>query len=125
MLNITQVGRVMVPVTDQDKAIEFYTKKLGFSLVADVPYGEGERWVEVALPGGGANIALAPATGRFQPGGMTGISLGSKDPRADHAELKANGVDVDAEVTGGAGVVPLLFFFRDNEGNHLMVVEDR
>jgi catechol 2,3-dioxygenase-like lactoylglutathione lyase family enzyme len=122
MLQITQVGRVMVPVTDQDKAIEFYTKKLGFSLVADVPYGEGQRWVEVALPAGGANIALAPATGRFQPGGMTGIALVSKDPRGDHAELKASGVDVDAELLGGDGTVPPLFFFRDNEGNHLMIV---
>jgi catechol 2,3-dioxygenase-like lactoylglutathione lyase family enzyme len=121
MPKITHVGRVMVPVIDQDKAIDFYTNTLGFSLVADVPYGDGERWVEVALPAGGANMALVPATGRFQPGGMTGVALVSTDPRADHAELKAKGVDVDAELMGGDGTVPLLFFFRDNEGNHLMV----
>jgi hypothetical protein len=44
-------------------------------------------------------------------------------PRADRDELAANGVDIDAELMGGDGTVPLLFFFRDHDGNHLMVVE--
>jgi catechol 2,3-dioxygenase-like lactoylglutathione lyase family enzyme len=123
MLRITQVGRVMVPVSDQDEAIAFYTKTLGFSLVADVPFGSGERWVEVAPQGGGAAIALVPPRGEYQPGRMTGIALVSTDPRADHNELKGKGVDVDAELMGGDGTVPLLFFFRDHDANHLMVVE--
>jgi catechol 2,3-dioxygenase-like lactoylglutathione lyase family enzyme len=123
MTRITQVGRVMVPVTDQDAAIAFYTGKLGFSLAADVPFGAGERWVEVAPPGGGTTLALVPPQGQYQPGRMTGISLDSADPRADHAELAAKGVDVDAEPMGGDGTVPLLFFFRDNNKNQLMVAE--
>jgi catechol 2,3-dioxygenase-like lactoylglutathione lyase family enzyme len=113
----------MVPVADQDAAIAFYTDTLGFSLAADVPFGDGERWVEVAPPGGGAAIALVPARGDYQPGRMTGIALVSSDPRADHAELSEKGVDVDAELMGGDGTVPLLFFFRDGDANHLMVVE--
>jgi len=120
---ITQMGRVMVPVSDQDSAIAFYTGTLGFSLVADVPFGEGERWVEVAPPGGGTAIALVPPRGEYQPGRMTGIALTSADPRADHNELKERGVDVDSEMMGGDGTVPLLFFFRDHDGNHLMIVE--
>jgi hypothetical protein len=56
---------------------------------------------------------------------MTGIALGSADPRADHAELEASGVDVDADLMGGDGTVPLLFFFRDNNKNQLMVVEEQ
>lgn len=71
MPQITQLGRVMVPVKDQDAGIAFYTNRLGFSLVADVPFGEGDRWVEVAPAGGGAP----------------------------------------------------LFFFRDQDGNQLMIVE--
>ena len=63
MPRITQMGRVIVPVSDQDEAIAFYTSTLGFSLVADVPFGEGERWVEVAPPGGGTAIALTPPQG--------------------------------------------------------------
>ena len=122
MSQITQLGRVMVPVADQDTAIAFYTDKLGFSLAADVPYGDGERWVEVAPPGGGAAIALVPPWEDYQPGRRTGIALGSSDPRADHAELKGKGVDVDDELMGGDGTVPLLFSFRDHDGNHLMIV---
>jgi catechol 2,3-dioxygenase-like lactoylglutathione lyase family enzyme len=125
MPQITQVGRVMVPVKDQDEAIAFYTEKLGFSVTADTPYGDGDRWVEVAPPTGGTGIAFVPPPGETQPGRMTGIALASPDPRADHAELQANGVDVDAELMGGDGTVPLLFFFRDQDGNSLLLVEQR
>jgi catechol 2,3-dioxygenase-like lactoylglutathione lyase family enzyme len=123
MAHVTQIGRVLVPVADQDEAIAFYTKTLGFSLVADVPFGEGSRWVEVAPPGGGTTISLVPPQGEYVPGRMTGIAISSSDPRADHTALKEAGVDVDEEVLGGDGTVPLLFFFRDLDKNHLMIVE--
>lgn len=123
MPRITQMGRVTVPVADQDEAIAFYTSKLGFSVVADVPFGDGDRWVEVAPPGGGTAIALTPPQGDYQPGRMTGIALESADPQADHVELRGNDVDVDEELMGGDGTVPLLFFFRDHDANHLMIVE--
>jgi catechol 2,3-dioxygenase-like lactoylglutathione lyase family enzyme len=125
MPTIDSIGRVIVPSADQDKSIAFYTEKLVFSLTADVPFGEGDRWVEVSPPGGGAAIALAPPMGSFQPGHNTGIALSSRDPRKDHDELKSRGVDVDDDLMGGDGVVPLLFGFRDAEGNNLMIVEDR
>lgn len=48
---ITQVGTVFVPVTDQDRALEFYLDKLGFEKRGDFEYGDGSRWVEVAPPG--------------------------------------------------------------------------
>ncbi len=115
----------MVPVADQDRAIAFYVDKLGFTVVADVPFGDSERWVEVAPPDGGAALALVPATDHYPTGRMTGIALGSSDPRGDHEGLRAVGVDVDAALMGGDGGVPLLFFFRDVDANQLMVVEDR
>jgi len=124
MAQITRIGRVMVPVADQDAAIDFYTTKLGFTLAADVPFGQGDRWVEVAPPGGGPALALVPPRGEYQPGRMTGVSPGSADPRADHDELAAKGVDVDADMMGGGGV-PLMFFFRDNNKNQLMVVQEQ
>lgn len=124
MARITQVGRIMVPVHDQDEAIAFYTQILGFTLTADAPFGEGERWVEVTPPGGGAALALVTPQGDYQPGRMTGVALSSPDPRADHAELTGRGVDTDAELMGGAGGVPAMFFFRDQDKNHLMVVEE-
>ncbi|HVA61806.1 MAG TPA: VOC family protein [Mycobacteriales bacterium] len=123
MAKITKLGRVMVPVADQDEAISFYTTKLGFSVAADVPFGEHDRWVEVAPPAGGATLALVPPRGDYQPGRMTGIAIDSPDPAADHAELRDKGVDVDAELMGGDGEVPSMFFFRDNNKNQLMIVQ--
>jgi catechol 2,3-dioxygenase-like lactoylglutathione lyase family enzyme len=120
--HITQVGRVMVPVGDQDAAIAFYTTKLGFTLAADMPFGDGERWVEVAPPGGGAAVALVPSRGEYVAGRVTGIALSSTDARSDHAGLAAAGVEVE-DLMGGDGTVPLLFSFRDGDGNSVMVVE--
>lgn len=123
MLQITQIVRADIPVADRDEAIAFYTERLRFSLVVDVPFGEGKRWTEVAPPGGGVRLAFGEPNGSFQPGRMTGIVLESSDPRADHAALKAALVDVDDEVMGGDGTIPLLFFFRDCSKNQLMVIE--
>jgi catechol 2,3-dioxygenase-like lactoylglutathione lyase family enzyme len=113
----------MVPTTDQDAAIAFYTNTLGFTLAADIPFGEGERWVEVAPPGGGTKLALVPTRGDYQAGRMTGIALESSDVRSAHEDLKGKGVDVDAELMGGDGTVPAMFFFRDQDANHLLLVE--
>jgi lactoylglutathione lyase len=124
MAQVTRIGRVLVPVADQDDAIAFYTQVLGFTLTADTPFGDGSRWVEVTPPAGGAAVALVSPQGSYQPGRMTGISLGSANPLADHAELAGKGVDVDAEIMGGDGTVPALFFFRDHDKNQLMIVQD-
>ena len=59
----------MVPVSDQDEAIRFYAETLGFTLSADVPFGEGDRWVEVSPPGDGAALALVPPRGDIRPAG--------------------------------------------------------
>jgi catechol 2,3-dioxygenase-like lactoylglutathione lyase family enzyme len=123
MPQITHVGRVMVPVADQDAAIAFYTQKLGFELTADVPFGDGERWVEVAPAAGGTALALVPPRGEYQAGRMTGITLETTDARSVHEDLRRKGVDVDAEVMGGDGTVPTLFFLRDHDANTLMIVE--
>jgi catechol 2,3-dioxygenase-like lactoylglutathione lyase family enzyme len=58
--HITQVGTVIIPVSDQNQALEFYVEKLGFEKRLHAPYGEGERWVEVAPPGATTTIALVP-----------------------------------------------------------------
>jgi catechol 2,3-dioxygenase-like lactoylglutathione lyase family enzyme len=121
---IKQIGRTIIPVSDQDAAIAFYTDKLGFAVSADIPFGEGDRWVEVKPPQGEAAIALSRPQGEYQPGRDTGIALVSADPRADHEELKEAGVDVDDELWGGDGMVPLGFMFRDQDGNQLLIVEE-
>jgi catechol 2,3-dioxygenase-like lactoylglutathione lyase family enzyme len=120
---ITQVGRVMVPVSNQDRAIEFYLDKLGFEKRADIPYGDGDRWVEVAPPEAATAIALVPPREGESAGVETRIALSTANIDADHADLRARGVDVDPEVMRMGGPVPPMFFFRDQDGNRLLIVE--
>ena len=120
---ITEVGTVMVPVSDQDRAIEFYVEKLGFEKRGDTPYGEGERWVEVAPPGAATTLALVPPRQGEPTGIESRIGLTTEDVDADHAELRSRGVDVDEEVMRMGDPVPPMFFFRDQDGNRLLVVE--
>jgi catechol 2,3-dioxygenase-like lactoylglutathione lyase family enzyme len=123
-LNLTQVGRVCVTVVDTDRAIDFYVDTLGFEKVVDVPMGPGQRWVEVALAGTPTTIALAPPPqGKEAGAAQTGIILDTTDVDADHAALKAAGVDVDDEVTRFGDPVPPMFWLRDPEGNSLIVVQ--
>jgi catechol 2,3-dioxygenase-like lactoylglutathione lyase family enzyme len=123
-LNLAQVGRVCVTVADTDRAIDFYVKTLGFEKVVDVPMGDAMRWVEVALPGTVTTIALAPPPpGDEAGGGQTGICLDTSDVDADHATLKAAGVDVDDAVTRWGGPVPPMFWLRDPDKNSLIIVQ--
>jgi catechol 2,3-dioxygenase-like lactoylglutathione lyase family enzyme len=122
---IGSLSLVCVPTPDQDGAIAFY-ESLGFEKRTDVPMGDNMRWVEVYPPSGPTGIALAPP----RPGdeitpAETGIVLTTDDIDATHAQFKALGVDVDAEVARMGDPVPPMFWFRDPTGHTLMVVEQR
>ncbi len=118
---ITQVATVAVHVADQDRAVAFYTDVLGFELRRDAPFGDGNRWIEVAPPGGATTVAVLA-----DPGGMAGVDTGirftSTDADADHARLTALGADVASEVMRWPGVPPM-FVLRDPDGNTLYIVE--
>lgn len=118
------INLVMIPSPDQDRSIEFYVEALGFEKRTDVPFGGGYRWVEVYPPSGTTGIALAPPREEDPVGIQTGISLTSDDIDATHAELRSRAVDVDAEVSRMGDPVPPMFWFRDPDGNTLMVVQD-
>jgi catechol 2,3-dioxygenase-like lactoylglutathione lyase family enzyme len=121
---INQIGVVCVPISDQERAIDFYVNKLGLELRADVPFGEGYRWVEVAPAGATTTIAIVPPPPGKPTGDVeTGIGLHTADIDALHAELKAAGVDVDEEVSRMGDPVPPLFWLRDPDNNSLMVIE--
>src|SRR5688500_9227149 len=122
-MSITQVGTVMVAVSDQDRAIEFYTEKLGFELRGDTPYGDGDRWVEVAPAGATTTIALVRPQQGQSVGVPANIGLTVEDVDADHAALKDKGVDVDDAVMRMGDPVPPMFFLRDQDGNSMVVVQ--
>jgi catechol 2,3-dioxygenase-like lactoylglutathione lyase family enzyme len=122
---VSKVATVVIPVADQEAQIEFYTGKLGLEKRMDVPFGGQYRWVEVGPAGAETTIALAPPPqdGDTQVGKReTGISFYAEDIDAYHAQLKSEGVDVDAEVSRMGDPVPPMFWLRDAEGNSLMVV---
>jgi catechol 2,3-dioxygenase-like lactoylglutathione lyase family enzyme len=123
-LNVTQVGRVVVPVSDTDRALDFYVGTLGLEKVVDLPMGEEARWVEVAIPGSVTTIAIAPPP-PGKPAGKTetGIILDTTDIDADHAALKKAGADVDEEISRYGGPVPPMFWIRDPDGNSLIIVQ--
>lgn len=117
---------MIVPVTDQDRAIAFYVEKLGFEKRADVPYGNGDRCVEVAPPGSQAAISLAPPRHDVPVGSNpTCISFEVDDVDGAHAILRARGVDVDPEVMRAPPPVPPMFFLRDVDRNALLIVARR
>jgi catechol 2,3-dioxygenase-like lactoylglutathione lyase family enzyme len=121
--HINKLSTVVVPVSDQERAIAFYVETLGFEKRTDVPFGNGYRWIEVAPEGAVTTIAIVPPPPGKPTGNVeTGIGLYTDDIEADHAELKSRGVDVDAEVSRMGDPVPPLFWFRDPDGNTLMVV---
>jgi|SRR5947209_1436152 len=122
--HVNKISTVVIPVADQDGLIEFYTEKLGFEKRVDVPFGNGMRWVEVGPAGAVTTIALAPPPPNAETGNrQTGIGLQTDDIDGYHAELKANGVDVDAEVSRMGDPVPPMFWLRDPEGNSLLVIQ--
>jgi catechol 2,3-dioxygenase-like lactoylglutathione lyase family enzyme len=120
---ISSISLVCIPSPDQDSAIDFY-EKLGFEKRTDTPFGGGYRWIEVYPPSGTTGIALAPPPPEQQAAGVqTGITLPVDDIDASHEHLKSLGVDVDAEVSRMGDPVPPMFWFRDPNGNTLMMVE--
>jgi catechol 2,3-dioxygenase-like lactoylglutathione lyase family enzyme len=123
-LHITEVGRVAIPASDQDEALAFYTGTLGFELLSDVKFADGKmRWIEVVPTGSTTSIALAPPMEGGPTAVDTGIVLSSTDLEADHATLKAAGVDVDPEIARWGAPVPPMFRLRDPAGNTLTIVE--
>jgi catechol 2,3-dioxygenase-like lactoylglutathione lyase family enzyme len=120
---ITQLGTVIIPVSDQDRAIDFYVGKLGFEKRADTPFGNGDRWVEVAPAGAQTTLALCTPREGEQVGVESRVGFASDDVDGDHASLKAQGVDVDEQVMRMGDPVPPMFFFRDQDGNRLLIVQ--
>jgi catechol 2,3-dioxygenase-like lactoylglutathione lyase family enzyme len=120
---ISQINLVIIPSTDQDRSIRFYEDALGFEKRTDVAFGGDYRWVEVYPPNGTTGIALAPPREGDPTAVQTGISLSTDDIDATHAQLQSSGVDVDPEVSRMGDPIPPMFWFRDPDGNTLLIVE--
>jgi catechol 2,3-dioxygenase-like lactoylglutathione lyase family enzyme len=133
-LGIDLVQLVTIPTTDQSRSLAFY-ESLGFEVRANFPWADGHRWIEVYPPGTSTGLALVPA-GPDPVGVRTGIILNTKDIDAAYKRMKQLGVDIDAgiarigsPVKARIGAVeraepqPPMFWFRDPDGNQLLLVE--
>jgi len=133
-LGINLVQLVTIPTTDQSRSLHFY-RSLGFEVRADFPWADGHRWIEVYPPSASTGLALVPA-GPDPIGVRTGIILNTTDIGAAHKNMKHLGIDVDEDIArigspakARIGAVeqaepqPPMFWFRDPDGNELLLVE--
>jgi catechol 2,3-dioxygenase-like lactoylglutathione lyase family enzyme len=118
-MTVKDVMVVSVPVSDQERAKEFYVEKLGFELSRDDDSIPGIRWVQVTPKGGTTSLTLVTWFESMPPGSLQGLVLGSGDLEKDCEELVARGVEFDRPLQqqpwGKEAVV------RDPDGNRLVL----
>ena len=133
---IDSIGGMVVIVSDQQKAIEFYTQKMGFELRSDVPFGgsspEGMRWVEVAPKGSQSTISLMVPNPMMMSDGVeieaikksigteTGIWFYSNNIQSTYEDLRSKGVDITApEKQEWGGIMSKV---KDQDGNSYSIL---
>jgi predicted enzyme related to lactoylglutathione lyase len=107
---------VSIPVRDQDGALDFYTKTMGFKVVTDQPFTPTQRWIELMIPGSETGLALfTPEGHESRIGQFQSIAFWCDDVFATAKALKAKGTkftqEPKKEVWGATGV------FQDQDGN--------
>ncbi len=125
-----QIAQITLVVDDYDKAIKFYTEKMGFTLIEDTVLSETKRWVIVAPKGSTCNLLLARAANEEQKsrignqtGGRVFLFLNTDDIRKDYKDMQENGVSfVKEPVKEKYGTVAV---FKDLYGNLWDLIEPK
>jgi len=91
-MNITGITVVSVPVSDQERARDFYRDVLGFTVLSDTPMGPDRRWVMLGTGPGGPAITLVTWFDTMPAGSLKGLVLETSELEADVAALAAAGV---------------------------------
>jgi catechol 2,3-dioxygenase-like lactoylglutathione lyase family enzyme len=111
---------VAVPTRDQQRALEFYTEKLGFRVITDQPFDDAQRWIELGVGRSGTGITLfTPPGHESRIGSFTGISFVADDVKATWRELSAKGVvfiKEPVEADWGTSAI-----FADPDGNQFVL----
>ena len=109
-----KIELVAVPVTDTDRAIDFYVNKVGFTLDHDHTVSDGLRFVQLTPPGSACSVVLGEGTTEMAPGSQKGIQMVVANAQDAHDELSGRGVEVsDVQVMDWGNFV----FFSDPDGN--------
>ena len=109
-----------IPVRDQDKALEFYTKKLGFRVITDSPFDGTQRWIELGLPRAETKLVLFTAEGQERMiGGFMNVTFMAADVEETAKQLKARGVEfVQDPQKADWGTAAI---FKDVDGNQFVL----
>jgi len=117
---------VIVPVSDIDRAKDFYAGKLGFIVDHDTRISDDVRIVQLTPPGSGCSIVVGKgAVPDMAPGSLKGLQLVVNDIRKAHAELVERGIEVTDVQKMGENPSPQpdeldnvgFVFFNDPDGN--------
>jgi catechol 2,3-dioxygenase-like lactoylglutathione lyase family enzyme len=118
---LQHISVVSVYVSDQDKAIDFFVNKLGFELVSDEQFGEGQRWVQVKTPEGETSITISKASEfGMTPGNFAGLVFYSDDVKGTVADFKSKGIEITEEANEQMWGVQAQF--KDPDGNTYVIV---
>ena len=109
-----------IPVRDQDRALEFYTQKLGFRVITDSPFDGKQRWIELGIPRADTKLVLFTAPGQeAMIGGFMNVTFMADDVEATARELAARGVEfVQPPERADWGTAAV---FRDPDGNRFVL----
>ena len=124
---LDQIVYTAVFVTDQERALDFYTNVLGLEQRVDNPTPDGLRFLTVGIRGQDFQLVLWPGTpGKAQPtlGRIPATyTIETEDCRQAYEELKARGVEFETEVLEYPWAYTAVFF--DPDGNRLQLREGR
>lgn len=117
---IRQVKFVSIPTRDQDKALAFWTEKMGFKVTTDQPMGESQRWIELLIPGAQTGVVLFTMDGQEDRIGTPfNGSFATDDVEYAYEKLKAKGVEFSSPpVKQPWGTFAT---FRDPDGNSFVL----
>jgi catechol 2,3-dioxygenase-like lactoylglutathione lyase family enzyme len=102
-----------VPVTDVDKAKEFYVRA-GFNADHDARVSDSLRFVQLTPPGSGCSICIGEGLTTMEPGSIEGLQLVVDDADAAHADLRGRGIEVSEVDDQPWG---RFVYFKDPDGN--------
>lgn len=120
---IRMVKFISIPVQDQDRALEFYTDKLGFTILTSQPFDATQRWIELQVAKAETKVVLFRMDQGPQPGGMLNASFEADDVQKTYEEFKSRGVDfIQPPRSEPWGTFAL---FRDSEGNQIVLSSPR
>jgi predicted enzyme related to lactoylglutathione lyase len=117
---ITHVKFVSIPTSDQDRALAFWTEKVGFTLMSDQPFSDTQRWIELAVGNSPTRFVLFTPDGQEERiGSFFNGALACDDVEATYRQLSERGVEfVSPPAKQPWGVFAI---FRDPDGNQFVL----